>query len=61
MGVDVPPSGSSGLMLGEIFGRNAGLTCTEVVLLRVLPLRPRGLGSARLPDIDPPGEGDAPS
>lgn len=59
--MDVPPSGSSGLMLGEIFGRSAGLTCTEVVLLRFLLPRPRGLGSMRLLDIDPPGEGDAPS
>ena len=48
-------------MLGEIFGRNAGLTCTEVVLLRFLLPRPGGLGSVRLLDIDPPGEGDAPS
>ncbi len=35
-------------MLGEIFGRRAGLTCTELVLLRFLLGRPVGLESRRL-------------
>jgi hypothetical protein len=39
----LPPSGSKGLMLGEILGLNAGLTrVEEVLLLFFAPLPPRG-------------------
>ena len=43
-------------MLGDIFGRNAGLTWTELALLRFLLDRPVGLESRRLPTTDPVGE-----
>lgn len=54
------PSGSRGLILGEIRGRNAGLTCDEEVLPRFLPGRPPALESPLLLDIDPPGDATAP-
>ena len=45
-------------MLGDIFGRKAGLTCTELVLFRFLlgQGRPVGLESVRLLATDPVGE-----
>jgi len=46
-------------MLGEIFGRNAGLTCTELALFRFLLGRPAGFESNRLPTTDPVGEATA--
>lgn len=49
----VPPSGSKGLILGEIFGRNAGLTCTELLFVLFFPARPLVRGSPRLLDIAP--------
>jgi len=58
-GGTIPPSGSNGLMLGEIFGRNAGLTCTELALFRFLLGRPAGFESNRLPTTDPVGEATA--
>lgn len=39
MSFDNCPSGSSGLILGEIFGRNAGLTSVELVLFLFRELR----------------------
>ncbi len=44
----LPPSGSNGLMFGDILGRKAGLTCTEV--FRFLGSRPPDLESVRLCD-----------
>ena len=44
----LPPSGSRGLILGDIFGRRAGLTSVELTLFLFLVLRP-ALGSGRLP------------
>lgn len=44
----MPPSGSSGLILGEIFGLSAGLTRVELVLFLFLGLR-ASLGSSFLP------------
>lgn len=60
-GIDVPPSGRRGLMLGEILGRSAGLTCTELLLFLFLLSRALVLQSARLPDLGPPGDAMAPS
>ncbi len=48
------------MILGDIRGRNAGLTCDEEILLRFLPAFPPALGSPRLLDIDPPGDAAAP-
>lgn len=55
----LPPSGSKGLILGDILGRNAGLTCTELVLFRFLLARPVGFESIRLLATDPVGEASA--
>lgn len=52
----IPPSGSNGLILGDIFGRKAGLTWTELVLFRFLLGRPVGFESIRLLNADPVGE-----
>lgn len=41
-------------MLGEIFGRNAGLTCTELVLFRFFAIRL--LASVFLPGCEPMGD-----
>lgn len=38
-------------MLGDILGRRAGLTSTELVLFLFLTSRPKGLDSARLLDV----------
>ena len=47
--VDLLPSGRRGLILGEIFGRIAGLTCDEELLCRFLLSRPLTFdGSERL-------------
>lgn len=43
-------------MLGDIFGRIAGLTCTELVLFLFLFSRPMDFGSARLADEEPFGD-----
>ncbi len=40
-------------MLGDIFGRRAGLTCTELLLFLFLPV---GFSSPRLPGVTPRGE-----
>jgi len=48
-------------MLGEIFGRNAGLTCTELWLLRFLGSRLFNLDSPRLLIPVPVGEAIEPS
>lgn len=48
MRTDLPPSGNNGLMLGEILGRRAGLTCTELWLLRFFGSRNLSLESPRL-------------
>ena len=48
--VDLPPSGKSGLMLGEILGLSAGLTSVELVLFLFLFIRPL-LESAFLPPL----------
>lgn len=42
-------------MLGDIFGRMAGLTCTELVLFLFLLSRPIDFGSTRLVDEGPLG------
>lgn len=55
----LPPSGSKGLMLGEILGRRAGLTCTEVWLLRFFGSLLFNRESARL--MAPALEGEATS
>ena len=47
-GGPLPPSGSKGLMLGEILGRRAGLTCTELWLLRFFGSLLFSLESTRL-------------
>lgn len=54
-----PPSGNNGFILGDIFGLNAGLTCTELVLFRFLLPRPVGFDSIRLLATDPVGEASA--
>lgn len=54
--IDIPPSGSRGLMLGEILGRNAGLTWTELLFVLFLPPRPLARASPRLLCSDPFGE-----
>jgi len=59
--VDLPPSGRRGLMLGEILGLSAGLTCTELLLFLFLLSRVLVLDSARLPHFRPPGDAMAPS
>ena len=47
--MDLLPSGRRGLILGEIFGRIAGLTCDEELLCRFLLSRPLTFdGSERL-------------
>lgn len=43
-------------MLGDIFGRIAGLTCTELVLFLFLLSRPMDFGSTRLVDEEPFGD-----
>ena len=48
-------------MLGDILGRKAGLTCTELLLFLFLLSRPPILDSARLLDFGPPGDARAPS
>lgn len=54
---DLPPSGRSGLILGEIFGLSAGLTCTELVLVFLLfPPRLPAFPSVFLPRGVPIGE-----
>ena len=40
-------------MLGDIFGRRAGLTCTELLLFLFLPA---ALSSPRRPGVMPRGE-----
>lgn len=50
------PSGKSGFMLGDILGRKAGLTCTEVLPDRFLAPRPPVLASPLLLVIDSFGE-----
>ncbi len=60
-GIDVPPSGRRGLMLGEILGLSAGLTCTELLLFLFLLSRALVLDSTRLPAFGPPGDARAPS
>lgn len=47
-GKPLPPSGSKGLMLGEILGRRAGLICTEVWRLRFFGSLLFSLESTRL-------------
>lgn len=59
-GESVAPSGSSGLMLGEIFGRSAGLTCTEIELVRFLLPRPPDFFSAAPLPPPPPSDTAAP-
>ena len=54
--VDLPPSGSKGLMLGDILGRNAGLTWTELLFVLFLPPRPFVKASPRLWCKEPFGE-----
>ena len=49
------------MILGEILGRNAGLTWEELILFLFLLFRPVAFGSARLLDIEPPGDGMIPS
>lgn len=61
MGYFIPPSGNKGLILGDIFGRNAGLTCTDAALFLFLLPRPIDLGSARLPEVELVGDAMAPS
>ena len=59
-GENLPPSGSKGLMLGDILGRNAGLTCTELLLVLFFPPRPPVRGSPRLVGPTPFGDVTAP-
>ena len=54
--MNIPPSGSKGLMLGDIFGRNAGLTWTELLFVLFLPPRPFFEASPRLLCKEPSGE-----
>ena len=55
--VDKLPSGRRGLILGEIFGLTAGLTCTELWLLRFLGSRPFDcFESPYLRAVEPAGE-----
>ena len=56
---DVLPSGNSGLMLGEIRGRRAGLAVVEVVLFLFFPVRIVGFVSGRLPVGTVPLRGEA--
>ena len=56
---DVLPSGNSGLMLGEMRGRRAGLAVVDVVLFLFFPVRIVGFVSGRLPVGTVPLRGEA--